>query len=69
MILPGTAFDFPIVFKSTRNGMFTEIWKLVTSPTSAKGDEIAVTLRGVAYEKDMLVKKRKDVEVLLEKRW
>ncbi|KAJ3259213.1 hypothetical protein HK103_002860 [Boothiomyces macroporosus] len=68
VILPGTAFDFPIVFKSTRNGMFTEIWKLVTSPTSAKADEIVVTLRGVAYEKDMLVKKRKDVEVLLEKR-
>ncbi|KAJ3276032.1 hypothetical protein HDV01_006202 [Terramyces sp. JEL0728] len=68
VILPGTAFDFPIVFKSSRNGVFTEMWKLTTSPTSKESQEIIVTLKGVAYEKDFLVKKRNDIEKLLHKR-
>ncbi|KAJ3320756.1 hypothetical protein HDV06_005049 [Boothiomyces sp. JEL0866] len=68
VILPGTAFDFPIVFKSCRNGIFTDIWKLVTLPYSPDSSEIRVTLKGVAYEKDMLVKKRGDIEKLLQKR-
>ncbi|KAI8898310.1 MYCBP-associated protein family-domain-containing protein [Globomyces pollinis-pini] len=67
-ILPGTAYDFPIVFKSSKNGIFTEQWTLNTSPKLPTGKEINVTLQGIAFEVDLNVQKRRNVDKLLESR-
>lgn len=45
VIVPGTAFDFPIVFKSARNGIFTETWKLLTFPPLLEDKAISITLQ------------------------
>lgn len=66
VILPGTAFDFPIIFKSANPGLFTELWTLATYPKLAHPN--IVTLQGLAIEEDTLAQKRNEIEVLLERR-
>ena len=68
VILPGTAFDFPIVFKSTKNGIFTESWSLITSPELPDEQKLSITLQGVAIETDSLVQKRASIDKLLHSR-
>ncbi len=66
--MPGTAFDFPIVFKSSKNGIFAENWSLVTSPSLSKEKSISITLQGFAIEPDTLQEKREGIDRLLHKR-
>ena len=68
VILPGTAFDFPIVFKSTKNGIYTENWSLITSPELPEDQKLSITLQGVAVENDVLAQKRANVDKLLHSR-
>ncbi|KAI8822671.1 MYCBP-associated protein family-domain-containing protein [Fimicolochytrium jonesii] len=67
VILPGTAFDFPIIFKSATPGVFTEIWSLTTVP--ALGPEASsqptVTMQGIALERDDNEAKREKLEKAL----
>jgi hypothetical protein len=67
IILPGSAFDFIIIFKSANPGIFSETWKLLTSPIDT---EIARTVefQGVAIELDHAKEARKRTEAMLEKR-
>jgi hypothetical protein len=68
VIRPGTAFDFPIVFQSSTPGIYSETWRLSTSPVSKPDDEIYVTLFGVSYQVDTLKEKRDAIDTLLRKR-
>ncbi|KAJ3067903.1 hypothetical protein HDU98_008904 [Podochytrium sp. JEL0797] len=68
VVLPGTAFDFPIVFKSGSPGIFTEIWELVTNPSVAANVATTVTFQGFAMEEDTNKAKRNSIEELLERR-
>eukprot|EP01135_Chromosphaera_perkinsii_P011600 Nk52_evm39s2449 gene=Nk52_evmTU39s2449 len=56
-ILPGEEVKFPIMFKSCSAGIFTEIWRLETTPkTQNKVPDII--LRGVAHTGDLFAKQR-----------
>jgi hypothetical protein len=68
VIRPGTAFDFPIVFQSNTPGIYSETWKLTTSPISVPENEIHITLFGVSYQVDTLKEKRDEIDKLLMKR-
>ncbi|KAJ3026752.1 UNVERIFIED_CONTAM: hypothetical protein HDU68_005140 [Siphonaria sp. JEL0065] len=68
VILPGTAFDFPIIFKSGSPGIFTEIWELVTNPSVSSEVVTTVTLQGFALEEDTNKVKRGKIEALLDRR-
>jgi hypothetical protein len=43
--MPGEAFDFRIMFKSASPGIFTENWKLKTSPPLPNEEELVATLQ------------------------
>ncbi|KAI9203527.1 MYCBP-associated protein family-domain-containing protein [Polychytrium aggregatum] len=67
VILPGTAFDFPIIFKSASPGIFRESWKFVTSPRCS--DKLQhLELHGIAIEPDEHRDDRSHLELLLRKR-
>ncbi|KAJ3308853.1 hypothetical protein HDU76_003794 [Blyttiomyces sp. JEL0837] len=66
VILPGTAFDFPIIFKSASPGIFSEMWSLVTNPRT--NTLTTVTLQGIAIEEDINRQKRDKIEYLLNRR-
>lgn len=67
IILPGSAFDFIIIFKSANPGIFRETWKLLTSPSDPELER-TVVFQGVAIELDLATKERKCTESMLEKR-
>lgn len=50
MILPGTAYDFPVIFKSNGHGIFMEEWNFVTSPSAT---ENKIILQVFAYYDDL----------------
>ncbi|KAJ3198272.1 hypothetical protein HDU82_001252 [Entophlyctis luteolus] len=62
VILPGTAFDFPVIFKSASPGIFTEVWELTTNPPVASDVNTKVTLQGFALEADTNLEKRDRLE-------
>ncbi|KAI8928440.1 MYCBP-associated protein family-domain-containing protein [Entophlyctis helioformis] len=68
VILPGTAYDFPIIFKSASPGLFTELWSLVTSPVMPHQPDLFLTLQGLAIEEDVYMHKRHYIEKMLDKR-
>ncbi|KAJ3300526.1 hypothetical protein HK104_010468 [Borealophlyctis nickersoniae] len=68
VILPGTAFDFLIIFKSANPGIFTEKWKLVTIPSAEEGEDRSITLQGIAIEPDANEQKRAEIEKFLERK-
>ncbi|KAI9329428.1 MYCBP-associated protein family-domain-containing protein [Obelidium mucronatum] len=68
VILPGTAFDFPIIFKSGSPGIFSETWELVTNPGVAPDVMTTITLQGFALEDDANKSKRGKIEALLDRR-
>ncbi|KAI8615306.1 MYCBP-associated protein family-domain-containing protein [Chytriomyces sp. MP71] len=68
VLLPGTAFDFPIIFKSGSPGIYTETWELVTNPCVGTEVSTAVTLQGFALERDDNKSKRANIEFLLNRR-
>ncbi|KAJ3199210.1 hypothetical protein HDU67_002990, partial [Dinochytrium kinnereticum] len=68
VILPGSAFDFKIIFKSARPGIFTETWTLHTSPEQTNSPAPTLTLQGIAIEPETYKTKREEVERLLEHR-
>ena len=63
VLLPSQDLSFPFVFKSPNAGIFTETWALQTGPVLARGREIRVTLRGVAFQEDTNTHKRDELEV------
>ncbi|CAD5111218.1 DgyrCDS550 [Dimorphilus gyrociliatus] len=65
VILPGDTKRFPIVFKSSNYGIFSETWQFHTHPVVASGASIFVTLKGVALQVDKYEKERKDLEIML----
>ena len=54
VIAPGTTLEFPVVFKSNKPGIFSEIWKLITSPSLPQDQEITSVLQGYAIEKEIV---------------
>ncbi|KAJ3097716.1 hypothetical protein HK100_005279, partial [Physocladia obscura] len=62
VILPGTAFDFPVIFKSGAPGIFSEIWQLVTNPRVPENVTTQITFQGFALEEDLNISKRKGIE-------
>ncbi|KAJ3116804.1 hypothetical protein HDU96_008700 [Phlyctochytrium bullatum] len=68
VILPGSAFDFKIVFKSARPGIFAEQWVLQTKPNQTNLPPHSINLQGIAIEPDLFKEKRDSVEALLERR-
>ncbi|RKO93357.1 MYCBP-associated protein family-domain-containing protein [Blyttiomyces helicus] len=68
VILPNTAFDFPIMFKSASPVVFAETWRLATSPVGSEGPEKRVALQGIAIEPDTNKKKREKVQNLISRR-
>ncbi|KAI8913683.1 MYCBP-associated protein family-domain-containing protein [Gorgonomyces haynaldii] len=63
VILPGTSFDFPIVFRSQDHGIFREVWVCETEPKL--NQDKRVELQGMAIEPDTMEDKRKSIEELL----
>lgn len=68
VILPNSAFDFPIIFKSASPGIFTETWGLITTPSSIDKTHQTITLHGIAVEEDLYYEKRKQLDKLLHNR-
>ncbi|KAJ3242343.1 hypothetical protein HDU81_005096 [Chytriomyces hyalinus] len=68
VLLPGTAFDFPIVFKSGSPGIYTEVWELVTNPGTGPDVPTTLKLQGIALEPDSRKEKRSKIESLLDRR-
>ncbi|KAJ3033439.1 hypothetical protein HDV00_006346 [Rhizophlyctis rosea] len=68
VILPDTAFDFPIIFKSANPGIFTQRYKMVTTPRVPEWVDMTVTLQGMAIEPDTTYSKRVEIEKMLERR-
>ncbi|KAJ3402860.1 hypothetical protein HDU80_004705 [Chytriomyces hyalinus] len=68
VLLPGTAFDFPIVFKSGSPGIYTEEWELVTNPGTGPDVPTTLKLQGIALEPDSRKEKRSKIEALLDRR-
>ncbi|KAJ3032732.1 hypothetical protein HK097_005128, partial [Rhizophlyctis rosea] len=68
VILPNTAFDFPIMFKSANPGIFTQRYRLVTTPRVPEWVDMTVTLQGIAIEPDTTLSKRLEIEKMLERR-
>ncbi|KAJ3176561.1 hypothetical protein HK101_010402 [Irineochytrium annulatum] len=72
VILPGTAFDFRIIFKAASPGgakkIFSEMWTLYTSPQETNKAETTVTLQGFALEQDFTYRRRRNIEDLLARR-
>ncbi|EGF81875.1 hypothetical protein BATDEDRAFT_87286 [Batrachochytrium dendrobatidis JAM81] len=62
VILPGTAYDFPIIFKSNTPGLFTELWTLETHPAMSHQQDLTITLQGLAIEKNNYQQKCLDIE-------
>ena len=63
VILPGQRLEFPVIFKSPNSGIFLETWLLQTGPVLDRGRPITVTLKGIAFEEDLNMNKRQQVEV------
>ena len=68
VILPNTAYDFPIIFKSSSPGLFTEIWRLETLPNLPHLPDLCVTLQGLGVEVDIYHDKRTHIDKTLERR-
>jgi hypothetical protein len=49
IILPGSAYDFPVIFYSNTPGFFTEKWKLCTMPELSNQHELIVELQANWY--------------------
>ena len=63
VLLPGQRIEFPFTFKSPNAGIFSETWSLQTGPVLNRGRPITVTLKGVAFQEDLNVQKREQLEV------
>ena len=63
VLLPGQSTEFPFTFKSPNVGIFSETWSLQTGPVLNRGRPITVTLKGVAFQEDLNVCKREQLEV------
>ena len=63
VLLPGQNIEFPFTFKSPNAGIFTETWSLQTGPVLNRGRPITVTLKGVAFQDDLTLHKREQLEV------
>ncbi|KAJ3095464.1 hypothetical protein HDU97_006906 [Phlyctochytrium planicorne] len=68
VILPGSAFDFKIVFKSASPGIFSEAWAFHTQPELKDTPVPVLTLQGIAIEPDTFKSKREEIEAKLERR-
>ncbi|ORX55358.1 hypothetical protein BCR36DRAFT_321391 [Piromyces finnis] len=66
IILPGSAYDFPIMFKSDKSGIFTESWEMVTSPETPCSK--VIEFKGYAIQHDTMKFKRQELEKILEHR-
>lgn len=67
IILPNTSFDFVIIFKSQRPGMFSETWKLLTSPMNTNVEN-TVEFFGTAFEVNNSMESRRNIDQMLEKK-
>ena len=63
MLLPGEVLDFPFHFKSRNPGIFSELWKLATSPVLNQGRQLLITLKGVSSQADLYQERRDEIEV------
>ena len=63
VLLPGERLEFPFVFKSPNAGIFSETWSLQTGPVLNRGRPVTVTLKGVAFQEDLNMHKREQLEV------
>ncbi|PAA71094.1 hypothetical protein BOX15_Mlig027551g1 [Macrostomum lignano] len=61
-LLPGELMHFPFIFKSNQPGLFTERWRLDTTPSLLGGADLTVTLRGVSLETDGNVEVRAELD-------
>ncbi|KAJ3392218.1 hypothetical protein HDU92_008570 [Lobulomyces angularis] len=68
VILPGSAFDFVVIFKSARPGVYTETWKILTSPSRSENFQNTVIFQGFAIEKDLTFEKRLENDKMIDKR-
>ncbi|KAI8802144.1 MYCBP-associated protein family-domain-containing protein [Cladochytrium replicatum] len=68
VILPGCAFDFSVVFKSTNAGIYSETWKLDSSLDFQQETESTITLKGIALTEDEHHKTRNQFEKNLHHR-
>jgi len=66
IILPGSAYDFPIMFKSDKSGIFTESWEMVTSPETSCNK--VIEFKGYAIQHDTMKFKRQELEKILNHR-
>lgn len=62
MILPGDAYDFPVVFKSQQPGLFTQEYRLITSPHLEANVIPNIKFQGLAVEPDSTQTKRVQIE-------
>ncbi|KAH6574215.1 hypothetical protein BASA62_002534 [Batrachochytrium salamandrivorans] len=69
VILPGTAYDFPVIFKSGIPGLFTELWVLETSPVITHQEKFTITLQGLAIEEETYHQQIRKVEQTLDRRY
>jgi len=66
IILPGSAYDFPIMFKSDKSGIFTESWEMITLPETPCNK--VIEFKGYAIQHDTMKFKRQELEKILEHR-
>ena len=66
VLLPGQRLEFPFIFKSPNAGIFVETWSLQTGPVLNRGRPITVTLKGVAFQDDLNINKREQLEVSID---
>ena len=70
MLLPGKSKDFSFTFTSDRAGMYSEKWKLKTTPSNViEGDGAMVCeLTGIASRLDESIPARERINARLERR-